>query len=411
MLAVGLMSGTSLDGVDAALVNIEGQGASTRARLVSYAETPMPAATRERIMRACDPARSSTPLLCSLGFELGHLFSRAVGAVLDRAGVGPEELDFVASHGQTVWHTPAGTFEPGQEGVGSVDVYQASTLQIGEPAVIAWDWGTTVVSDFRPMDMVAGGQGAPLVPFSEALLYGDEACNVALLNIGGIGNVTVLPAGHATDGAFAFDTGPGNMMVDEVCRRLLGVPFDEGGRVAAGGMVDRGLLAELMASPYLEREPPKSTGRELFGAQAVDAVLAAHADLPAADLIATLTEFTAACVADSCHRFVLSRLESGVLDRLVVGGGGAHNATMVAAIARLLPQTEVVTQEDLGLSSDAKEAVAFVVLGNETLHRAPSNVPAATGASVPVVLGRVTFPPCGKGVLRGGAGMVEKGGE
>ncbi len=312
----------------------------------------------------------------------------------------PRDLAFVASHGQTVWHAVESL---GTNGAGC---FCPSTLQVGEPAVIAWELGTTVVSNFRTMDMAAGGQGAPLVPYSEVVLYGDESRSVGLLNIGGIGNITVLPKGCAADaagtegepnpcmarGVFAFDTGPGNMMVDEACRRLFDVPYDDGGRIAARGTVSAELLADLMASPYLTLEPPKSTGRELFGALAVERLLAAHKDLSAEDVVATFTEFSASCVADACARFVAPRL-GGPLDRLVVGGGGAHNATLVAALARLMPATEVMTQEDLGFSSDAKEAIAFAVMGNETLHHRPSNVPGATGASRPVILGNVTYPP------------------
>ena len=404
MLAVGLMSGTSLDGVDAALVDVSGEGADTKVRLLAFETFPMPAETRERIMRACDPIASSTPLLCSLNAELGHIFADAARAVCVRAGIKVEDLAFVASHGQTVWHEPLPS-QPGERGRIFAASYP-STLQIGEPANIAWELGVKVVANFRPMDMAAGGQGAPLVPYSEVVLYGDASRNVALLNVGGIGNITVLPAGCAegsagptmAHGVFAFDTGPGNMMVDEACRRLLGVPYDEGGKIAKSGRVNVALLEQLMATPYLQTEPPKSTGRELFGADATGNILDAWHELPARDVIATLTEFTARCVADACERYVVPRV--GMLDRLVVGGGGAHNTTLVDALRRLMPRMEVLTQEELGFSSDAKEAVAFAILGNETLCGAASNVPSATGASCPVVLGSITYPPCEFGKSR-----------
>ena len=388
MLAIGLMSGTSLDGVDAALVDIEGHDEKTQVRLVRFCTLPMPQVTRGRVLSACRPGGGTSRELCSLNVELGHLFSQAVALVCREAGIADSEVSFVASHGQTIWHNPV----IGAPTAAGADGEYSGTLQLGDPAVIAWDHNVTVVSDFRPMDMAAGGQGAPLVPFSEVVLYGDGEKSVALLNVGGIGNVTVLPAGRAADGAFAFDTGPGNMMIDEVCRRLLGTPFDDGGRIAASGRVDGRLLGELMSNPYLKRRPPKSTGRELFGAQAVSRVLDERRDLSAEDLVATLTEFTAASVADACSRFVVPRLDGG-LDRLVVGGGGAHNATLVSALGRLMPQTEVLTQEDLGFSSDAKEAIAFAILGTQTLTGRPSNVPSATGASCPVILGNVTYPP------------------
>lgn len=387
MLAVGLMSGTSLDGIDAALVEIEGVDAETSVELKAFETYPLPGPTRERIRAACQPSGADARLLSSLNMELGQLFSDAVGRICDKAGVDPSWLGFVASHGQTVWHEPDASrvYADGKR-------YHASTLQLGEPALIAYDHNVRVVANFRAMDMAAGGQGAPLVPFSEVVLYGADDVNRVLLNVGGIGNVTVLPAGRRASDVFAFDTGPGNMMVDEACRRLFDVPYDEGGRIAQAGTVDEAVLAELLAAPYFAAEPPKSTGRELFGAPAVERFLAAHPALAPADAVATLTELTAASVADACDRWVAPRLAGG-LDELVVGGGGAHNATLVARLAARLPRTRVCTQEDLGFSSDAKEAIAFAILGNQTLAGRPSNVPSATGAAEAVVLGSVTYPP------------------
>lgn len=387
MLAVGLMSGTSLDGIDAALVEIEGVDAETSVELKAFETYPLPGPTRERIRAACQPGGADARLLSSLNMELGQLFSDAVGRICDKAGVDTSWLGFVASHGQTVWHEPDASrvYADGKR-------YHASTLQLGEPALIAYDHNMRVVANFRSMDMAAGGQGAPLVPFSEVVLYGADDVNRVLLNVGGIGNVTVLPAGRRASDVFAFDTGPGNMMVDEACRRLFDVPYDEGGRIAQAGTVDEAVLAELLAAPYFAAEPPKSTGRELFGAPAVERFLAAHPALAPADAVATLTELTAASVVDACDRWVAPRL-AGSLDELVVGGGGAHNATLVARLAARLPRTRVCTQEDLGFSSDAKEAIAFAILGNQTLAGRPSNVPSATGAAEAVVLGSVTYPP------------------
>lgn len=387
MLAVGLMSGTSLDGVDAALVRIDGVDAATTVELVAFETYPLPEATRARILEACRPDGADARLLCSLNMELGHLYAQTVQAICQEAGVEPASLGFVACHGQTVWHEP----DASRDYVDGAR-YHAGTFQLGEPAVIAYTCDVRVVSNFRAMDLVAGGQGAPLVPFSEVVLYGSASRNRALLNLGGIGNVTVLPRGRGAEGVFAFDTGPGNMMIDEACRRLFGVPYDEEGRIAAAGQVDSSALAELLANPYFAAEPPKSTGRELFGAGAVEAFLARHPQLAPADAVATLTELTAASVADACVRWVVPRLEGG-LDELVVGGGGAHNADLVGRIARRLPGTRVCTQEELGYSSDAKEAVAFAILGNQTVAGRPANVPAATGAREPVVLGSITYPP------------------
>ena len=383
MLAIGLMSGTSLDGVDCALVDIDGVDESTRVELREFITYPMPDATKARILEAVAPGGGDSRLLCSLHAELGHLFSRAVGAVCEKAGVAPGDVAFVASHGQTIWHEPGASrdYADGSR-------FHAGTLQLGDAAAIAFDHSIRVVYDFRAVDVAAGGQGAPLVPFSEIVLYGSTEHNRVLLNIGGIGNVTVLPRGSRAGDVFAFDTGPGNMAVDEACRRLFGVEYDEGGRVAARGRVDEGVLAELLKHGFFGMEPPKSTGREMFGMQFVEEFLAAHPQ----DAVATLTEFTAASVADACERFVAPRLD-GELDELIVGGGGAHNATLVTRIAARMPNTHVCTQDELGYSSDAKEAVAFAVLGNQTLSGRPSNVPSATGACESVVLGSVINPP------------------
>ena len=387
MLAIGLMSGTSLDGVDCALVDIDGVDESTSVRLVAFATYEMPAPIGERIMEACRAGGGTTRLLCSLNVELGHLFSDAVGRMCRDQSIDASSLGFVATHGQTVWHEPDASRD-----LGDGKRYHASTLQLGEPAIIAFDHNVRVVSNFRPMDMAAGGQGAPLVPFSEVVLYGSATKNRVLLNVGGIGNVTALPRGRSSRNVFAFDTGPGNMMVDEACRRLFGVPFDEGGAIAARGQVDGAMLDDLLSEPYFACEPPKSTGRELFGAAAVGRVLEAHPDVAAEDVVAIFTELTARSIADACRDFVKPRLDGG-LDELIVGGGGAHNATLVGRLSALMPGTRVLTQEDLGFSSDAKEAVAFAILGNQTIHGRPSNVPSATGARMPVVLGNITNPP------------------
>lgn len=393
MLAIGLMSGTSLDGVDAALVDVSGVDFDTKVKLLDFLTLPMPQETQRRILEACSLCGGSASLICTLNVELGHLFSEAVSAICRKAGIDDSNLDFVASHGQTIWHNPVaggGRKEPGCE-MGKEESY-SGTLQIGEPSLIAFDHNVTVISDFRPMDMAAGGQGAPLVPFSEVVIYGNPNRNVALLNIGGISNLTVLPKGKSFDNVFAFDTGPGNMMVDEACRRFFQCPYDESGKISRTGKIDEAVLSHLTDNPYFDLKPPKSTGRELFGAQALDSLVADYPDVRPQDLVATLTMFTAKSIADACHKFVEPVLDGG-LDRLVVGGGGAHNVTLMSDLANLLSGTEVMTQEDLGFSSDAKEAIAFAVLGNQTLKHRPSNVPSATGASCPVVLGNIIYPP------------------
>lgn len=371
---IGLISGTSLDGCDAALIHCEGDAT----RLIGYCCLPMEAGMRQRVMDACSLARSDVRLLCSLNAEMGYWFARAAKEVLAQTGVRAEQVAAIGSHGQTVYHIP---FR--EEGA------LPSTLQIGEPAIIAYETGIPVVSSLRAMDMAAGGQGAPIVPYSEYLLYrGGEA--LALQNLGGIGNVTVLPPDCRPEEVFAFDTGPGNMIIDALAQHFFGVPFDERGRLAAQGQVNGTLLHEWMALPYVDMKPPKSTGRELYGQQFVRAQLAAHPGLSGHDFLATATRYTAATMRRNYDLYVFPRCP---VNRLVLGGGGAHNDTLVAMIRDAFPEVRVQTQEDLGFDSDAKEAIAMALIARETMARRPGNLPGATGARRAVPLGSITYPP------------------
>lgn len=373
--AVGLMSGTSLDGIDAALVELIGFGEDTKVRLIEFINEKIPEDVKEEIRRCCTIDKSSTQLICSLNFKLGYIFAEAVKKVCDKAGFKLAKLDFIGSHGQTIFHIP--------RGYGS---YAKSTFQIGEPAVIAYETGATVVSNFRTMDMAAGGEGAPLVPYTEYLIYKCDK-NRALQNIGGIGNVTVLPKNSRLEDMHAFDTGPGNMIIDEVAKRLKGVNYDKGGEFAAKGKVNEELLNELMDIDYIKAAPPKTTGRELFGAQFVDKLLDKWGYLLAEDLIATVTAFTAKSISENYRSFVF---EHCPIEEVILGGGGSYNNTLVKMLSEYLPECKVMIQEDIGYSSDAKEAVAFAILANETLNGSCGNVIGATGASERVVLGNIT---------------------
>ena len=378
MLCAGLMSGTSLDGVDAALVRIEGQGEDIEARLLSFDTLPMPEKLKARVKQACDPTQSNVQLICELNFELGDLFARALEKVCTNAGIRPQSLDFAASHGQTIWH-----ISHKQPGI-------PSTLQIGEPAVMAYRYNIPVVSNFRVMDIAAGGDGAPLVPFAEYILYSDSEKNIGLQNIGGIGNITYLKKGGTIDEVLAFDTGPGNMMIDEAMTSLFGVPYDQNGQTARQGNLCAALFEELKAHSYFDRQPPKSTGREEFGQRYTQSLLEKYAEENPEDIIYTFTEFTAWSIVRSIRDHIMP---IGPLNQLVVSGGGANNPYLMERIQMLLPETEVCTQNSLGYSNDAKEAIAFAVLGYETLHGAFSNVPKATGAKKKIVLGVITPRP------------------
>ena len=374
--AVGLMSGTALDGIDAALVKISGFGMDTKVELIEFVNEEIPEEIKEEIRDCFSIDKSNVELICSLNFKLGYLFAEATKSVCKKANFPLEKLDFIGSHGQTAFHIPK-----------AYGKYARSTLQIGEPAVITYETNVTVVSNFRTMDMAAGGEGAPLVPYSEYLLYRSEK-NRALQNIGGIGNVTIIPKNCGLDDIHAFDTGPGNMIMDEVTKRLKGISYDKGGKFASLGEINMDLLKELMDIPYIKTQPPKTTGRELFGSQFVDELLKKWKSLKAEDIIATVTAFTAKSIAYNYRKFVFPKCK---IHEVILGGGGSYNNTLVKMITEYLPECTVLIQEDLGYSSDAKEAIAFAVLANETLNNNCGNVIGATGARERVLLGNITY--------------------
>lgn len=318
---------------------------------------------------------------------LGELFARAALRVIRNAKCRPADIDLIGSHGQTIHHLPKGIREPG---VGVV----RSTLQIGEPAVIAERTGITTVANFRPRDMAAGGEGAPLVPYAHAIAFRHPRRSRVVVNIGGISNVTYLPAGGAVDELRAFDTGPGNMVLDAIVQVATqrARSYDAGGRMARQGSVNQALLAELMAHPFLMRRPPKSTGREEFGAPFVQALMARQrkARLSLEDLLATCAVWTAEAIG-SCRRWV-----SGEIDEVIVGGGGVYNRAIMDALRTVFAPAPVLTFDDCGSSSKAFEATAFALLAHDMLHGHCTNVPGVTGADHPVVLGSV---------VPGGVGM------
>ena len=378
MLAVGLMSGTSLDGVDTVLCEISGQDESTKVKQLYFKTYDIPESLRTKIRKCCSRELIPVDLICSLNFELGYLFADSVKSLCKDANVKLEDLSFIASHGQTIFHIPK-----------AYDDYVPSTLQIGEAAIIANECKTKVISNFRVMDMAVGGEGAPLVPYSETLLYSEEDQAVALQNIGGIGNVTVLPKKGDTKKVIAFDTGPGNMMIDEAVRTFYGKKYDTDGYYARQGNLISSLAAELKEHPYFNLEIPKTTGREMFGEHFTKSILEKYHSCEPNDLIHTFTWFTAYSIAYHYKKYLIS--EYG-LKKCIIGGGGAYNSYLLELIRNEIPEVTVMTQEEHGFSSEAKEALAFVILGNQTYHRSPSNVPSATGAKKSVILGQITYP-------------------
>ena len=377
MIGIGLMSGTSADSIDAACVRFEGAPPRLDWELLSFVTLPMTAELRQEIFAAFRPETGTVDKLCQLNFTLGEWFAKASLEAVKAANLTPAQVDFIGSHGQTVWHIPPNS----GEGV-------ASTLQLGNPAVIAERTGITVVSDFRSRDMAAGGQGAPLVPFVDNLLLSHPTLSRAVQNIGGIGNVTWLPAGGAGE-AFGFDTGPGNMLLDRAAEVLTQgqMHCDMDGKMAFAGTVQENFLQKWMSEePYFTRKPPKSTGRELFGVQRCDVYLKEMAGLSREDILANLTAFTARSTAEAYKNFL-----PALPDEVLLCGGGARNPAIAAMLQKELPTSRIGRTEDAGLPGDSKEAVAFAVLGYETMNRRPGNLPAATGAKGPVILGSITY--------------------
>jgi anhydro-N-acetylmuramic acid kinase len=384
---VGLMSGTSADGIDAIVAEISGAGRGLRARVAAHVHRTFSPELRKRILRVC--LHGAVAEICELNFLLGEHFARAALAAIRKAKLKPRDIAAIGSHGQTIHHLP--------------NAATPSTLQIGEAAVIAERTGITTVADFRVRDMAAGGQGAPLVPYADWALFTNNTKPRIVQNIGGIGNLTFLPARAELKDVMAFDTGPGNMVMDAVVTVLSRgrKTFDRNGRLAARGKVSERLFSEMMAHPFLGRRPPKTTGREEFGEAFVRKVFASarRLRLRSEDIVATATAFTAASIAEAYRRFIFPRSGRRVRARgvagdssnleIILGGGGAKNPTLRRMLSERLGGKELLTHEDLGIANSAKEALAFAILAYETLGGRTSNVPSATGASRAAVLGKI----------------------
>ncbi len=370
---IGLMSGTSHDGADAALVEI-GPGAGGIV-LLKHIHRPFRKALREEIQAAFT---GDAELICRLNFKLGEMFAATALALIKEAGLGPADIDAIASHGQTIRHIPP-SGPPSRRKSGS-------TLQIGEASVIAERTGIMTISDFRTRDMAAGGHGAPLVPLADHILFSRRGRKRAVLNIGGIANVTIVSG--RLDDTVAFDTGPGNSLIDESMRRVSSgrLSFDRNGSVAASGRPDRRLLDELLGHPYLRKRPPKSTGREVFGAEMVRGIFGRYGGAAAEDIVSTLTHFT----AESIFRAVIPYAP----DEVIVSGGGAKNGFLMQLIRGLFSQRGIPVNDIsvYGIPPEAKEAVSFALLGHRTLMHRPGNLPSATGASRMVILGKISLP-------------------
>jgi anhydro-N-acetylmuramic acid kinase len=389
MIIAGIMSGTSADGINVALVQAVWRGhsrprasssTSPSFKFLAHAEYPYPKNVRQAVLEAMNAKHASVANLARLNFLLAELFAEAVLTTQRRFRL---KVELVGCHGQTLYHQGEPTRFLGRK--------LAVTWQTGEGAVIAARVGVPVVSDFRPADMAAGGKGAPLVPYLDYLLYRDQHIGRIVQNIGGIANLTAIPAGASPDKVVAFDTGPGNMVIDAVTDRLFGKPYDRDGRIAASGAVLEHVVSDLMILFFFRRKPPKTAGREEFGREFARQFIKRCGLVNKADAVATATALTTRSIADALRRFVLRR--GGNFGEIVVSGGGTNNPTLLAMLANELHPLglKIRSSDEFGLPSEAKEAAAFALMAFETWNRRPSNVPSATGAKRPAILGKISY--------------------
>lgn len=381
VLAVGLMSGTSADSVDAVLVEISGSGLSTRLRQIAFVSRPYPKRYKDHLLNCSLPGRGSVDTISQLNILVAHFFADAVKAVARKARIPLSTIDLIGSHGQTIHHIPVPQNLFGKK--------IRSTLQIGDPSTLAKLTGIPVVGNFRTADMALGGQGAPLVPYFDYLMFRSKQKHRIVLNIGGIANMTLLKRNCSVNDVVAFDTGPGNMVIDALVKKFYHKEFDKEGNVARRGKIIIPLLRAMMRHPYLRRAIPKSTGRELFGAMFVSDILKRSRGMKKEDIVATATEFTAMTIYHQYVMFFKPILRGSIPHELIVSGGGIKNTAVMDALRRYFYPATVLISSDLGIMGESKEALCFAVLANETMHEIPSNVPSVTGAQRTVVLGEI----------------------
>jgi anhydro-N-acetylmuramic acid kinase len=372
----GLMSGTSVDGVDVAIVDIRRR----KVDLLAFGVFPYSDALRREILGLCNPESARLEGICHYNFVLGEMFADSVVKLCRKSRIALNSIDLVGSHGQTIYHNPRGKRYSKKT--------IRSTLQIGEPSVIAQRLGITTVADFRPRDMAAGGEGAPLVPYADYILFRHKKLSRAVQNIGGIANMTFLPRDCWQDEVVAFDTGPGNMVIDAIIRLISGNKrrFDSAGKIAAKGKINKRLLNEMLRHPFLKRRPPKTTGREEFGQSFSSDIFekASTKSIADNDIVATVTAFTAKSIAEAYRKFLPE-----LPDQIILCGGGSRNKTLIEMLQGELPEAKFLTTDDFGINVDAKEAVSFAILALATIKGLTNNVPGVTGADQPVIMGKI----------------------
>lgn len=373
MKAIGIMSGTSLDGIDICVVDISEMNHHFTYKIDQFCSYPYREELVQKILEASNIKTSNVQKICSLNFEIGYAYKKALDTMMQEGKLNMDEIDFIAMHGQTIWHNP-----------NQMDGFYSSTLQVGEPSILAYHFHKKVISNFRVMDMAANGSGAPLIPFVDYMLYKDSHKRIALQNIGGIGNVCYIKENASLSDVIAFDTGPGNMLIDGAMKKLYNLPYDDQGKIAKTGTIDEEFLKGLLTDEYLAKPYPKSTGREKYNDQFLNEMIDTlkKKQLKNADIIATITAYTAYTIVDQYRRFL------GDIDEVIVSGGGAHNAFILDILRKEL-KTKVLVEEN----QDAFEAFGFAILGHMRLLNEPSNVKNVTGADNDVCLGNITYPP------------------
>ncbi|MCF7925048.1 MAG: anhydro-N-acetylmuramic acid kinase [Candidatus Izimaplasma sp.] len=373
-LAIGIMSGTSLDGIDAVLAEITGSFKQTNIKMLKALTFSYHKSLKHKIKTFLESQTLSLSDICSVNFELAYQYAACVKKLCKESKISLKDIDYIASHGQTLYHINDES-----------QTHISSTLQLGDGSVLANLTNVTVISNFRSADIACDGKGAPLVPYADYVLFSHPKKTRLMQNIGGIANVTVLKQNGRLEDVIAFDNGPGNMMIDYAMTQLFNQPYDNFGQIAKQGNLSEKMLSALMCNPYFDKHPPKSTGRELFGDHVTQNILNQYQHINPEDIITTLTHFTAKTIANSYQTFI-----DDDIDEVIVSGGGAYNKTLLALIQSYTKIKKVFTLEALDMSSDYKEALAFIILGNETLQHKPSNVPNATGAKKHTILGQIS---------------------
>lgn len=377
------MSGTSADGIDACLVKMDNSKRNPEATPLGCRTYKFPQELQQKIIRISDPSYQNLDEILRLNMALGEYFARAVFSLAKTFGYKSSEIDLIGSHGQTVRHLPYGEKRFGKK--------VRATLQIGEPAVIASKTGVITVGDFRQSDIARGGEGAPLTPYAHFLLFGDKRISRMVINIGGVANVTILPKKGKENNIFAFDTGPGNMIVDNLTRKIFGRNFDKDGKIASSGKVDFDLLNKLKWNKFFRTKPPKSCGRENFGEEFVSKILSRSKKLrmKPEDIIATASELSAWSIFDAYERFVKPKIK---LNQVLLCGGGVHNRYFMRRLKLLFNPIELTSVQELGVDPDFLEAISFAILANQTIEEKPASFKKTTGAKMPGVLGKICLP-------------------